>query len=83
MDSTIWMESEEYFRTIEKVFGFVPDAVEYNILMGSSEDKNENLQIFNNRMKQIQSTHINFITYDDLLEYQVKYLERMKILEIH
>ncbi len=76
-----YLESEEYIDAIENVFGFVPNSVEYTMLIGRSEDRNENSYIFNKRMKEIGS-HINFLTYDDLLDYQVKYLNRMKILEI-
>ncbi|SFQ53056.1 DUF4263 domain-containing protein [Parafilimonas terrae] len=77
-----YLESDEYFSTIEKVFGFVPDSIEYNILIGRLNDKTNNFSVFNKRMKQMNATHINFITYDELLDYQVKYFERTKILKI-
>jgi hypothetical protein len=78
-----YLESEKYFENIIKKFGFLSDKIEYNILIGREDDKNENFKLFNKRIEQIHATHINFITYDELLEYQVKYLERMNILKIH
>lgn len=77
-----YLESDEYQQLILDAFGFVPGSVEYNILIGRLDDKTESFRIFNERMKQINATHINFITYDELLEYQVQYLERMKVLKI-
>jgi hypothetical protein len=77
-----YLESDEYHTAIKKVFGFVPESIEYNILIGRLDDKTSSFSIFNKRMKQIDSLHINFITYDELLDYQVKYLERTKLLKI-
>ncbi len=77
-----YLESDEYQSEIEKVFGFVPNNIEYNILVGRLDDKTEGFKLFNKRMKQINSTYINFITYDELLHYQVQYLERIKMLKV-
>jgi len=77
-----YLESDEYQETIRKVFGFVPTKLEYNILVGRLDDKTKGFSVFNSRMRQMNATHINFITYDELLDYQVKFLERMKILRV-
>jgi len=77
-----YLESEEYQDMIKKAFGFVPAKLEYNILMGRIDDKNDSLKVLNKRLKEMNATDINFVTYDELLDYQVKYLERMKFLSI-
>lgn len=77
-----YIESAQYQDQLRKIFGFLPGRVEYNILMGRSEEKEKNQNLFSNRMRQINSLHINFITYDELCEYQVKFLERFKLLDI-
>jgi len=77
-----YLESDEYHTAIKKAFGFVPDSIEYNMLIGRSDDKISSLTIFNKRMRQINALHINFITYDELLDYQVKFLDRVKLLKI-
>lgn len=76
-----YLESDEFHSYIKKTFGFLPNTIEYNLLMGRLDDKTEGLSIFNKRMKQM-NVQINFITYDELLDYQVKYLERMRVLKI-
>lgn len=78
-----YLESDEYQETIKKVFGFMPDSIDYNILIGRLDDKTESMKILSKRMRQMNALHINFITYDELLDYQVKYLERMKVLKIN
>ena len=77
-----YLESDEFQETIRRTFGFVPSKVEYNILIGRLDDKMSDLSVFNNRMKQMNALHINFITYDELLDYQVKFMERMKLLNV-
>lgn len=77
-----YLESDEYHSLIKKVFSFVPGSVEYNILIGRLDDKTNGFSVFNRRMKQMNALNINFITYDELLDYQVKYLERVNLLKI-
>lgn len=76
-----YLEEKEYRKQINDVFGFIPQNVEYNILIGRNDHKEENEYIINKRMNQMNSK-INIITYDDLLDYQVKYLERLELLTI-
>jgi hypothetical protein len=78
-----YLESEEYLKEIKKVFGYIPESIEYNILVGRLDDKTSSLKIFNKRMKQMGALHINFITYDELYGYQVKFLQRMQLLRIY
>lgn len=77
-----YLESDEYHSEIKKVFGYIPDSIEYNILIGRLDDKTSSFSLFNKRITQMNAYHINFITYDELLDYQVKYLERVKLLNI-
>jgi hypothetical protein len=76
------LEDDQHQQKIETAFGFVPNKVEYNILMGSIDEKTNSLPILNKRMQQIDATNINLLTYDELLDYQVKYLDRIKTLKI-
>jgi len=77
-----YLESEEYQESIRKAFGFIPSKVQYNILVGRLDEKTKGFKIFNKRLSQMNATHIRFITYDELLEYQVQFLERMKLLKV-
>lgn len=78
-----YLESDEYRRTIKKVFGFSPDSFEFNLLIGRREGLDFDRDLLIKRMRQFNQTFVNLITYDDLLDYQVKFLERMKLLKIH
>jgi hypothetical protein len=77
-----YIESEEYHKKLKAVFGFIPSNVEYNLLIGRSADKDSNLYNLTKRMRQMGALHINLLTYDELLEYQVKYLDRMRLLKV-
>jgi len=50
--------------------------------MGRKQDKDDNLKVIEKRMRQFGQGKICLMTYDELLEYQVKYLDRMELLEI-
>ncbi|AMJ65770.1 hypothetical protein AXW84_10270 [Hymenobacter sp. PAMC 26628] len=77
-----YIESEEYQKKLNQVFGFIPTKVEYNLLIGRSADKASNIYNLNKRMRQMGALHINLLTYDELLDYQVKYLDRIKLLKV-
>ena len=77
-----YIESDEYNSKLKKLFGFIPSNVEYNLLIGRQSAKDDNLEMLSRRMRQMDALHINLLTYDELLEYQVRYLDRMKILNI-
>lgn len=78
-----YLESDEYRKTIKKVFGFSPDSFEFNLLIGRREGLDFDRDLLIKRMRQLNQSFVNLITYDDLLDYQVKFLERMKLLKIH
>lgn len=77
-----YLESDQYLSEINNVFGYIPRKVNYNILIGRQKDKEENIYTIEKRMNQLNQKHLNLMTYDELLEYQVKFLERMSILDI-
>jgi hypothetical protein len=77
-----YLESRINTSAINEQLGFVPKRVEYNILIGREKDKEENAHQFKKRMDQFNVNDINFMTYDELLSYQVEYMERMRLLEI-
>lgn len=77
-----YLESDEYLSEINKVFGYIPKKINYNLLVGRADSKEEHLYEINKRMKQLGQGDLILMTYDELMEYQVKFLERMEILEI-
>ncbi|RYY39028.1 MAG: DUF4263 domain-containing protein [Chitinophagaceae bacterium] len=77
-----YLESDAYKKSISSVYGYLPSKVQYSLLIGRSESKEENLDILNTRMRQINAQFITLLTFDELLHYQVSFLERMKLLEV-
>lgn len=77
-----YFESDQFQTMVHKVFGYTPTAIDYNILIGRLDDKNDSLSILSKRMNQMNAMHINLMTYDELLSYQVSFLERIDVLNI-
>lgn len=67
--------------SINDVFGFVPKKINYNILIGRSEHKDENIYYINKGLDRY-SKSVNLMTYDELLDYQVQFLYRMNLLKL-
>jgi len=80
-DYAEYLEANENRQNIKTAFGFVPENLEYNILIGRDDHRDENKHIISKRMGEYKKK-INIITYDDLMNYQVKYLERLELLQI-
>lgn len=74
-----YLESDEYLSAI---IGYVPKKIKYNLLIGRNDNRDENIHHLNKSMRQLGQKHLNLITYDDLMDYQVKFLNRMELLEI-
>jgi hypothetical protein len=81
-DYVEYMQDKQNRSAINHQLGFIPKRVDYNILIGRKEDKEENLYQYNKKMRQFNIYDINLMTYDELLNYQVHFMERMKLLEI-
>ncbi|MGN0003377.1 MAG: hypothetical protein ACI35V_08080, partial [Sphingobacterium composti] len=77
-----YLESDCYLSQINNAFGFIPKKINYNILVGRQDDKEENIYDLEKRMRQIGQNNLNLMTYDEILDYQVKFLERMNLLSI-
>lgn len=77
-----YLESDEYLTEINKVFGYIPKKIHYNLLVGRNESKDEHLFELNKTMRQLGQGELKLMTYDELMEYQVKFLSRMEILDI-
>lgn len=77
-----YLESDEYLTEINNVFGYIPKKINYNILIGRNESKQEHIFDLDKTMKQLGQGRLNLITYDELMEYQVKFLDRMELLNI-
>lgn len=77
-----YLESNQYLEQINKTFGYIPKNINYNILIGRQKDKDENIYNIKKRMRQMGQNDLNLMTYDELLEYQVKFFERMKLLDV-
>ncbi|MCH2451318.1 MAG: hypothetical protein MK198_14415 [Gracilimonas sp.] len=74
-----YLESDEYLSEINKVYGYVPKNINYNLLIGRKETKEEHLDHLEKTMRQLGQRNLNLMTYDDLMEYQVKFLSRMQL----
>ena len=81
-DYSDYLESEQYQEILKQKFGLLPKRIEYNLLIGRQDDKDEHQSILEKRMRQFGQNHIYLMSYDELLEYQVKFLDRIKLLEV-
>jgi hypothetical protein len=77
-----YLESDEYKSQINKVFGYVPKKINYQLLVGRKIEKLKDIEGLDRTMRQLGQGNIGLMTYDDLADYQVKFLERIKLLEI-
>jgi len=77
-----YLESDEYKSQINNVFGYVPKKINYQLLVGRKVEKLKDIKGLNRTMRQLGQGNIDLMTYDDLEDYQVKFLERIKLLEI-
>lgn len=77
-----YLESEQYDDIIRAKYGWRPNKISFHLLMGRKQDKDDNLEVIEKRIRHFSQGHIYLMTYDELLEYQVKYLERVGLLEI-
>lgn len=77
-----YLESNQNLEQINKTFGYIPKNIDYNILIGRQKDKDENIYNIKKRMRQMGQNDLNLMTYDELLEYQVKFFERMELLDV-
>ncbi|MEH6681670.1 MAG: hypothetical protein V7724_14065 [Sediminicola sp.] len=77
-----YLESDQFLTEINNTFGYVPKNVNYNVLIGRQKDKEENLFMLEKRMNQLNQKHIHLMTFDEIMEYQVRFLNRMELLDI-
>lgn len=77
-----YLESDEYKSQINDVYGYVPKKINYQLLVGRKVEKLKDIEGLNRTMRQLGQGNIDLMTYDDLADYQVKFLERIKLLEI-
>ena len=77
-----YLQSDEYLSAINNVYGYIPKKISYNLLIGREDEKLTHLSDLNKTMRQLGQGHLNLMTYDELMEYQVKFLDRMELLDI-
>lgn len=77
-----YLEDGLYNTELQGKFGFLPEKIDYNLLIGRDVDLEENQDLIRKRMKQFGQQHINLMTYDQLMHYQVAFLERLNLLEV-
>ncbi|SKB40779.1 Shedu anti-phage system protein SduA domain-containing protein [Daejeonella lutea] len=77
-----YLEESSNNPCINSKFGFVPRKVDYNILIGRQPDKDENEHFIQKNIRKFNQHHIHLMTYDELLEYQVKFLNRQNLLKV-
>lgn len=67
---------------LEDKYGFLPRNIDYNLLMGREKDLEENREILEKRLRQFGQSYLNLLSYDKLMQYQVAFLDRLKLLEV-
>ena len=77
-----YLESDEYKSQINDIYGYVPKKINYQLLVGRKAEKLKDISGLDKTMRQLGQGHIELMTYDDLGDYQVKFLERIQLLEI-
>ncbi|MGF7036780.1 hypothetical protein M2273_000014 [Mucilaginibacter lappiensis] len=77
-----YLESDQYQEILKQKYGWVPEKIEYKLLIGRQDDKEEHRDILEKRMRHFGQTNIYLMTYDELRDYQVKFLERINLLEV-
>jgi len=76
-----WFENSSH-PDISGAIGFVPEKIQYNVLMGRMEDKQHHLQTLNKRLNEFNAGHINLMTYDEFIDLQIQYHKRHQLLNI-
>ena len=77
---------QDYFKMKEvqdeilNKLGYLPQELKYVLLVGSKEQKYENLEILKTRARQFNFEDINILTYEELLDYQIRFAQREKII---
>ena len=77
-----YLESDEYKTALNSVFGYVPQRPNYSLLIGREVIKNQCVDDLSRIMRQLGQGQLNLMTYDELMNYQVKFLCRMNIIDI-
>jgi hypothetical protein len=78
---------QDYFRMhdvqdeIIKKLGYLPSDYLYTLLVGNSEHKDLNLNVIDRLARQFNFQDINILTFDELLNYQIRYFEREKMIK--
>ena len=78
-----YLENSDYSSITKNIFGVTAKDFEYQLLIGRDKHLEEAENILKHRMGQMHMDYIKLVTYDQLMEYQVKFLERLKLLEIN
>lgn len=78
---------QDYFRMSDvndEIFnklGYLPSDYLFTLLVSSLEHKEQNRNILDKLIRQFNLQDINILTYDELLDYQIRYFEREKMLK--
>lgn len=77
-----YLGDEMNLKHIARKFGFMPGKIEFNLLIGRMEEKQDHGELINTTMRQFGQQDVRLLSYDELLEYQVAFLERINLLKI-
>jgi len=77
-----YMKDGKNFREIKDAFDFVPQKVDYTILVGHQEEKEEYLETFNLRNQDFNAGGTHITTYDEFVQTDIDYLARRDLLSI-
>ena len=77
-----YLESEEYQDQIFNAFKENPQNINYKLLIGRKKDKEENIYHINKKMRQYNIDSIELLTYDELIELQLRLMDELNLLEV-
>jgi Domain of unknown function (DUF4263) len=63
-------------------FQFIPEKVDYTILVGRQEEKERHQETFNQRNQEFNAGRANITTYDEFVQMGINYLGRRDLLSI-
>jgi hypothetical protein len=67
---------------LQRLFGFIPAKVEYNIIVGRQEEKERHMETFNQQNQDFNVSGTNITTYDEFIQTNIDYLARRDRLSI-
>lgn len=77
-----YLESDAYQQQIYNTFKENPKHIDYKLLIGRKKDKEENEYHINKKLRQYSLSNIELLTYDELIDLQLRLLNELNLLEV-